>query len=100
MSFFEELKRRNVFRVGVAYAVAAWLLLQLTEVLTELLELPTSIGKIVIALLVIGFPLALFFAWAFEGHHRRAGPGDRRHGCRAVLVCRPARGNHRSDKTG
>ena len=66
MSFFEELKRRNVVRVGIAYAVAAWLLLQLTEVLTELLELPTSLGKIVIALLLIGFPIALIFAWAFE----------------------------------
>ena len=66
MSFFEELKTRNVFRVGIAYAVAAWLVLQLTEVLTELLELSTDIGKAVIIVLIIGFVLALFFAWAFE----------------------------------
>ena len=66
MSLFEELKRRNVFRVGIAYAVAAWLILQLTEVLTELLELDTDIGKIVILLLVVGFVPALIFAWAFE----------------------------------
>jgi TolB-like protein len=66
VSFFQELKRRNVFRVGIAYAVVAWLLLQLTEVLTELLELNTEIGKIVILLLVIGFVPALIFAWAFE----------------------------------
>ncbi len=66
MSFFEELKRRNVVKVGIAYLVAAWLLLQLTEVLTELLELDTDIGKIVILLLIIGFIPALIFAWAFE----------------------------------
>ena len=66
MSFLEELKRRNVIRVGIAYAVGAWLLLQLTEVLIELLELPGTAGKYVILILVIGFPLALFFAWAFE----------------------------------
>ncbi len=66
MSFFAELKRRNVFRVGIAYVVAAWLLLQLTEVLTELLELSTEVGKLVIVLLVIGFVPVLIFAWAFE----------------------------------
>ena len=66
MSLFEELKRRNVFRVGIAYLVGAWLLLQLTEVLTELLELSTDIGKIVIVLLIVGFIPALIFAWAFE----------------------------------
>jgi len=66
MSFFEELKRRNVFRVGVAYAVAAWVLLQIFDVLGEILELPEWGGKLILALLVIGFFLALFFAWAFE----------------------------------
>ena len=66
MSLFAELKRRNVFKVGIAYMVASWLLLQLTEVLTELLELSTDMGKIVIVLLVIGFVPALIFAWAFE----------------------------------
>ena len=66
MSFFEELKRRNVFRVGIAYGVASWLLLQLTEVLTELLEIGPEVGKIVIVLLIVGFIPALIFAWAFE----------------------------------
>ncbi|MDX1460698.1 MAG: hypothetical protein R3348_06530 [Xanthomonadales bacterium] len=66
MSFLEELKRRNVIRVAIAYAVAAWLLLQLTDVLVDLLGLPETAGKFVVLLLVIGFPLALFFAWAFE----------------------------------
>jgi TolB-like protein/thioredoxin-like negative regulator of GroEL len=66
MSLFAELKRRNVFKVGIAYVVASWLILQLTEVLTELLELETDIGKIVIILLVVGFVPAIIFAWAFE----------------------------------
>ena len=66
MSLFAELKRRNVFRVGIAYLVAAWLLLQLTDVLTELLELGPEVGKIVIVLLIVGFVPALIFAWAFE----------------------------------
>jgi TolB-like protein/Tfp pilus assembly protein PilF len=66
MSFFAELKRRNVVRVGIAYVVVGWLVLQLTEVLSELLNLPESIGPIVVAIVAIGLPLALFFAWAFE----------------------------------
>jgi len=66
MSLIAELKRRNVFKVGIAYVVAAWLILQLTEVLTELMELQSDIGKIVIILLVVGFVPALIFAWAFE----------------------------------
>jgi TolB-like protein/Tfp pilus assembly protein PilF len=66
LPLIDELKRRNVFKVGIAYVAAAWLLLQLTEVLVGLLRLPENAGKYVILLLVIGFPVALFFAWAFE----------------------------------
>jgi len=66
LPLIDELKRRNVFKVGVAYVAAAWLLLQLTEVLVGLLRLPENAGKYVILLLVIGFPVALFCAWAFE----------------------------------
>lgn len=66
MSFVEELKRRNVFRVGLAYVVGAWLLLQFTEVITELLSLPPTIGPVVVALVAIGLPIALFLAWAYE----------------------------------
>jgi len=66
MSFFAELKRRNVVRVGIAYVVGGWLLLQLTEVLSELLKLPEGIGPIVVAIVAIGFPIALFLAWAYE----------------------------------
>ena len=66
MSFFAELKRRNVFRVGIAYVVGGWLLLQLTDVLSELLDLPDVVGRAIVLLITIGLPVALFFAWAFE----------------------------------
>jgi TolB-like protein len=66
MSFIRELKRRNVFRVGMAYAVIGWLVLQFSDILISLLDLPDWIGRAVIFLLVVGFPLALIFAWAFE----------------------------------
>ncbi len=66
MSFFEELKRRNVIRVGIAYAVGAWLLLQLTDVLSELLDLPAEVGPVVVTLVLIGFPVVLLAAWVFE----------------------------------
>ena len=66
MSFFNELKRRNVFRVGIAYGVASWLLLQLSDILVPLLNLPESAQRFVLLLLVIGFVPALIFAWAFE----------------------------------
>ena len=66
MSFIAELKRRNVFRVGIAYVVGGWLLLQLTDVLSELLDLPDVVGRVIVLVVVIGLPVALFFAWAFE----------------------------------
>jgi len=66
MSFFEELKRRNVFRVGAAYAVAGWLLMQIVDVFAPALHLPEWFPTAVAFLLMIGFPIALFFAWAFE----------------------------------
>ena len=66
MSFFEELKRRNVVRVGIAYAVAAWLLIQVTDIVFPRIGLPDSAVTLVIALLAIGFVPALIFAWAFE----------------------------------
>jgi TolB-like protein len=66
MSFFRELKRRNVFRVGIAYAVATWLLLQLSDILAPLLNLPEFVQRFVLLLLLIGFIPALIFAWAFE----------------------------------
>lgn len=66
MGFWNELKKRNVFRVGAAYAVAAWFVLQLLDVLGEILELPSWIGQLVLAAVIIGFFLALVLAWAFE----------------------------------
>jgi TolB-like protein/Tfp pilus assembly protein PilF len=66
MSFLEELKRRNVVRVGIAYAVGAWVLLQIFDVIGEILVLPEWGGKLILAMIIIGFFLALFFAWAFE----------------------------------
>jgi len=66
MSFFTELKRRNVFRVGIAYTVATWLLIQVTDTVFPRIGLPDSAVTLVIALLVIGFIPALIFAWAFE----------------------------------
>ncbi|MBT8062478.1 MAG: hypothetical protein KJO85_07320 [Gammaproteobacteria bacterium] len=66
MSFFEELKRRNVFRVGIAYIVVGWLLLQVTDIVVPILDLPEWVDKLVLFLIALGFPLVIFFAWAFE----------------------------------
>jgi hypothetical protein len=66
MSFFAELKRRNVFRVGAAYLVVAWLLMQVTDTVVPALHLPGWIVTAVVLFLIIGLPLALVFAWAFE----------------------------------
>jgi adenylate cyclase len=66
MSFIGELKRRNVIRVAVLYFVSAWLLLQLTDVLSSLLPVPEWTGSLVFLLLLIGLPPALVFAWVYE----------------------------------
>ncbi|MGB5621487.1 MAG: tetratricopeptide repeat protein, partial [Gammaproteobacteria bacterium] len=66
MSFFEELKRRNVVKVAVLYVVATWLLLQVADVGVSLLGLPESIGKVIFLILALGFPLALIFSWVYE----------------------------------
>ena len=66
MSFIKELKRRNVFRVGIAYTVATWLLIQVTDTVFPRIGLPDSAVTLVIALLLIGFIPALVLAWAFE----------------------------------
>ena len=65
-NFFDELKRRNVFRVGIAYAIATWVLLQITEVIAPILELPDWAPKLIFVILAVGFAPALIFAWAFE----------------------------------
>ncbi len=66
MSFFNELKRRNVFKVGIAYAVTTWILLQITDVVADIMMLPEWAPKLILLMLVIGFLPALILAWAFE----------------------------------
>ena len=65
-NFFVELKRRNVYKVAVAYAVVSWLLVQVATQVFPFLEIPNWVVRLVIALVVIGFPIALVIAWAFE----------------------------------
>ena len=66
LPLFKELKRRNVFKVAIAYAVSTWILLQLTDVLTQILGLPEWAPKLILLMLVVGFVPALILAWAFE----------------------------------
>ena len=66
MRFFSELKRRNVYKVAVAYAVVAWVLIQLGSIVFPTFGAPAWVMKVFIALVVLGFPIALLFAWAFE----------------------------------
>ena len=66
MSFLQELKRRNVFRVGIAYAIAAWVLLQIIDVVVPIIEAPEWVPKAMLLLIAVGLPLSLLFAWAFE----------------------------------
>ena len=66
MSLIAELKRRNVFRVAVAYTVIAWLLAQVADLAFDNFGSPDWVAKSVLFVLILGFPLAVFFAWAFE----------------------------------
>jgi len=66
MALFAELKRRNVFRVALLYIVAAWLLLQVADILFTQLGIPDWAFRFVFALLLICFPLVLVFSWIFE----------------------------------
>ena len=65
-SFFAELKRRNVFKVGVAYAIVAWVILQFIEVVSNVMNFPDWIAQAVFMLLVAGLPVALLLSWAYE----------------------------------
>jgi TolB-like protein/Tfp pilus assembly protein PilF len=65
-NFFAELKRRNVYKVAIAYAVIAWLLMQIATQVFPFLEIPNWAIRLVIMLLALGFPIALIIAWAFE----------------------------------
>ena len=66
MSLFAELKRRNVVRMAVLYGVASWLILQIADVLFDQLAVPPWAFRLVLGLLILGFPLALIFSWIFE----------------------------------
>ena len=65
-NFFAELKRRNVYKVAVAYAIVAWLLIQVATQVFPFFEIPNWAVRLVVLLLILGFPIALFLAWAFE----------------------------------
>jgi TolB-like protein/Flp pilus assembly protein TadD len=64
--FFGELKRRNVYKVAVAYGVVAWLLMQVASQIFPFFDIPNWVVRLVVLLLIIGFPIALIIAWAFE----------------------------------
>ena len=66
LSFFGELKRRNVYKVAVAYAVVGWLVIQITATIVPALHLPDGLTTAVVVLVLVGFPIALVIAWAFE----------------------------------
>jgi len=66
VSFFSELRRRNVFKVGAAYAIVAWLLLQITDVVLPTFNAPQWVAQTITFVLAIGFPVAIVLAWAFD----------------------------------
>src|SRR5262249_2567619 len=66
LNFFTELKRRNVYKVAVAYAVVAWLVIQVASIVLPTFHAPEWTLQVIIALVVIGFPVALVCSWAFE----------------------------------
>src|SRR5210317_205564 len=66
MNIFNELKRRNVFKVGIAYVIVAWLVAQVLQLVFESFGTPDWAIKTVLVLLATGLPFSLFFAWAFE----------------------------------
>ena len=65
-SLFNELKRRNVFKVAIAYGVVGWLIIQVITSISEPLSLPHWVDTLFIVLVIAGLPIALLFAWAFE----------------------------------
>ena len=65
-NFFAELKRRNVYKIAVAYGVVAWLLMQVASQIFPFFDIPNWVVRLVVLILIIGFPVALIIAWAFE----------------------------------
>src|SRR5437764_8497743 len=65
-NFFVDLRRRNVYKVAVAYAVVGWVIAQIATQIFPFLEIPNWVVRLIIVLIAIGFPIALVIAWAFE----------------------------------
>ena len=65
-NFFAELKRRNVYKVAIVYGVVAWLLMQVASQISPFFEIPSWAVRLVVLLLILGFPIALVLAWAFD----------------------------------
>src|SRR2546429_930867 len=65
-NFFAELKRRNVYKVAIAYAVVGWLLVQVTTQVFPIFEIPNWALRLIVLAIIVGFPIALVLAWAFE----------------------------------
>jgi TolB-like protein len=65
-NFFAELKRRNVYKVAIAYAVVAWLLIQIATQVFPFFEIPNWAVRLIVLVIIVGFPIALIIAWAFE----------------------------------
>ena len=80
MAFFGELRRRNVFRVATLYIVASWLILQVTDVLFDTLELPPTWARLVLAILMLGFP-------GLRTHSRRTEARERSRSFLLVSAC-------------
>jgi hypothetical protein len=64
--FFAELKQRNVYKVAVSYAIVAWLLVQIATQVFPFFDIPNSAVRLVVLAMVVGFPIVLMIAWAFE----------------------------------
>ena len=66
MSIFSEFKRRNVFRVTALYVISGWVILQATDLLSDILSVPEWTSRLVFLLLILGFPLVVGFSWIYE----------------------------------
>src|SRR5438552_18389211 len=79
-NFFAELKRRNVYKVAVGYAIVGWLLIQVATQVFPFFDIPNWGVRLIVLLIVVGFPIALVIAWAFEltpGGIKRTEEADR-----------------------
>ncbi len=74
MSVFGELRRRNVFKVSVAYAIVSWLLVKLVDTLSPILGAGVRVSQILTLLLILGFPIIVLFAWSCELTHEGLKP--------------------------